>query len=111
MDGAEPMKWTIEFEHVPLRFSPVGAAAEAMLEMDGEELGCALATEPDRTEGLSERLAAAPPVAEDEYLRLTTRLEVLEIATEWLRAVLDDAFPGREKRYSEEDYDELFQPE
>ena len=33
MNSENPMKWTIEFEYVPLRFSPVGAAAEALVEV------------------------------------------------------------------------------
>ena len=108
MDSDDPMKWTIEFEYVPLRFSPVGAAAEALVEMDGRDLGCALATPASETEALIERLEAAPPVPEEEYFSLTTRLEVLQIAVDWLRARLDDDNPGRIKVYSKEDYDELF---
>ena len=108
IDSEDPMKWTIEFDYVPLRFSPVGAAAEALVELDGRDLGCDLTTMPSETEALIERLEAAPPVPEEEYFSLTTRLEVLQIAVDWLRARLDDDNPGRIKVYSKDDYDELF---
>ena len=107
MNSENPMKWTIEFEYVPLRFSPVGAAAEALVE-DGRDQGCSLCTGRDETEALIERLEAAPPVPEEEFFSLTTRLEVLQIAVDWLRARLDDENPGYLKRFSEDDYDELF---
>lgn len=108
MDSDNPMKWIIEFDYVPLRFSPVGAAAEAVVALDGRDLGCSLSTPPDETEALIERLEAAPPVPEEEFFNLTTRLEVLQIAVDWLRARIDDQCPGRLKLYSKDDYDELF---
>ena len=108
MSSDNPMKWAIEFEFVPLRFSPVGAAAEAIVEVDGRELGCGLRTDREQTDSLIERLEAAPPVPEEEFFTLTTRLEVLQIAVDWLRARLDDEHPGFLKRFSEDDYDEIF---
>ena len=108
MDSEDPMQWTIEFEYVPLRFSPVGAAAEALVELDGRDLGCAIRTTQDEMEALIERLEAAPPVPEEEFFTLATRLEVLQIAVDWLRARLDDENPGFLKRFSKDDYDEIF---
>lgn len=108
MDSEEPMKWTIEFDYVPLKFSPVGAASEALLEMDGRDFGCCLRTRSEETEALNQRLAAAPPVPEGDFFSLSTRLEVLEIAVDWLRARSDAQDSDRLRLYSKDDYDELF---
>jgi hypothetical protein len=109
MDSENPVEWTIEFDYVPLRFSPVGAAAEALVEQDVRDMGCRLATRLDETEALIERLEAAPPVPEEEFFSLTTRLEVLQIAVDWLRARMEDSNPSSsQKLFSKEDYDELF---
>jgi hypothetical protein len=107
--GDDPKEWIIEFIHVPLRFNPVGAAAEAVVEQYIDPWGCSLATAIDETEALTERLAAAPPIPEDEFFQLTTRLEVLQISSEWLRINLNAKRKGRLPVYSEEDYDTLFE--
>jgi hypothetical protein len=110
MDSADPMEWTIEFDYVPLTFNPVGAAAEALVEMDGRGGGCRLRTRSDETEALLERLEAAPPVLESDFFSLTTRLEVLQIAVDWLRGRVHNGArdSSRPKFYSKDDYDELF---
>ncbi len=107
-DSDDPKSWVIEFDHVPLRFSPIGAAAEALLEQYAEGWGAALATSQEETEALGERLSAAPPVPEDEFFALTTRLEVLQIAVEWLRAHIELQETPPPDYYSKEDYDDLF---
>ena len=107
IEDDDPKAWVIEFEHVPLRFNPVGAAAEALAEMDVEEWGCGLATARNMTEALRERLEAAPPVAEDDFFSLATRFEVLQIAVDWLRAQNSHKNAGP-KNISKEDYDRLF---
>lgn len=104
----DPKTWIIEFDHVPLRFSPIGAAAEAILDLSADGWGAGLATSAEETEALRERLDAAPPVPEDEFFSLTTRLEVLQIAVEWLRAHLSQADTPPPDFYSEADYDDLF---
>ena len=105
----DPKDWTIEFEHVPLRFNPVGAAAEALIERNIDDWGCDLATASDETEALTERLAAAPLVPEDEFFSLTTRLEVLQISVDWLRLFLCAKSTPPPSFYSKEDYDALFE--
>jgi hypothetical protein len=108
MDTNDPREWTIDFDNVPLRFSPIGAAAEALLEQHAEGWGASLSTATEETESLGQRLKAAPPVPEDEFFALTTRFEVLQIAVEWLRAhmALRDIPPP--EFYTEEDYDYIF---
>ncbi len=105
----DPKNWTIEFHHVPLRFNPVGTVAEALIEQPIRDWGCELATTRDETEALTERLEAAPPVPEDEFFSLTTRLEVLQISMDWLRAHLSTRSTAPPPFYSTEDYDTLFE--
>ncbi len=107
--SSEPQEWLLEFEHVPLRFNPVGAAAEALAAQNIESWNGAIATAPQEMEALDERLAAAPPVPDNEFFALTTRFEVLQIAEDWLRirkAALDP--PGPEF-YSVDDYNRIFE--
>ena len=106
--SGDPREWLIEFENVPLRFNPAGAAAEALAEENVDSWFGALATAPEETEALGERLAAAPPVPESEFFALTTRLEVLQIAEDWLRLRLAAQDPPGPEFYSPEDYDYIF---
>lgn len=107
IDSADPKSWMIEFAHVPLRFSPVGAAAEAIVENEIDEWGCNLETRRDETQALHERLAAAPPVTEAEFFTLSTRFEVVQIAVDYLRARISKRV-GTIQLLSSEDYDALF---
>lgn len=108
LDSNDPKLWTIEFDIVPLRFNPVGAAAEAFLDQHADEWGGSLITTRDQADSLEERLNAAPPVPEDEFFALTTRLEVLQIAVEWLRVRLSLGSLPAPDYYSASDYDEMF---
>jgi hypothetical protein len=89
-----------------LRFNPIGVAYDALYgeeEHDGPRsmLRCA----PEDREFLERRLATLPPVPADQYHLLTTRFEVIEVASEALRARLDEqGYEGSE--FTEEDYAE-----
>jgi hypothetical protein len=85
-ESEDPIGWLIKFDHVPLWLNPAGAAAEALMEQSIESWKGGVTTSPEETEALKERLAAAPPVAEDEFFCVATRFEVLQIAHEWLQA-------------------------
>jgi hypothetical protein len=84
--------------------NPVGIAYDALhgtSEHDGPRsiLRCA----PEDREYLERRLATLPPVPEDQYFLFTTRLEVLEVANEALRARLEEqGYGGGE--LGEQDY-------
>jgi hypothetical protein len=105
----DPATWFMEFELVPLRFNPVGAAGEALLGDTLPDMNGAIMTEPVQMEALFERFAAAPPVPEDEFYSLTTRFEVLQIAQEYLhmRQMTVESGP-KHPFFSEEDYDRIF---
>ncbi len=104
----EPEDWLLEFEHVPLRFNPIGAAAEALAGQNVDTWNGAIATAPEEAEALSERLAAAPPIPEDQFFMLTTRFEVLQIAESWLslRQMKDNQ--SEPLFFSRDDYDRIF---
>jgi hypothetical protein len=103
-----PQDWLLEFENVPLRLNPVGAAAEAFAGNDVIAWRGELATSADETELLAERLAAAPPVPENEFFNLAPRYAVLQIAEDWLRGRLALQDPPGPEFYSTSDYDRLF---
>ncbi len=107
MDSENPITWTVEFDYVPLKFNPIGAAAEALVEKDAGDMGCRLTTSGDETDALIERLDAAPPVSEYEFFSLTTKLEVLQIAVDWLRARINASDLKQDRLLSKEDYDEM----
>jgi hypothetical protein len=84
--------------------NPIGIAFDAVYRSSEHEgprsiLRCA----PEDREYLERRLATVPPVPEDQYYLLTTRLEVLEVANEALHARLEEQGYG-ETELGEEDY-------
>jgi hypothetical protein len=87
-----------------LRWNPIGVGYDALHGQEPHDgprsmLRCA----PEDREFLERRLAALPPVPPDQYHLFTTRFEVIEVATEALRARLDEqGYEGSE--FSEEDY-------
>lgn len=109
LPGDEAKDWTMEFEEVLLRFNPIGAAAEAFACETIAAWGGSIATAPEDTELLTERLAASPPVLESDFFALTTRWEVLEIAEDWLKSRYADDNNRQPQKYSQLDYDHIFQ--
>lgn len=111
LKSENPRDWLLEFDHVPLRFNPAGAAAEAIAEELIEIWSGSIATSPEEMQALGERLAAAPPVSENEFFALTTRFEVLQIAQEWLRARQEANDETPPPFLSPDDYDQIFEDE
>jgi hypothetical protein len=84
--------------------NPVGIAYDALygsVEHDGPR-SLPRASPEDRPY-LERRLATLPPVPEEQYFLLTTRLEVLEVANEALHARLEEQGYG-ESELTEQDY-------
>ncbi|MDD5306255.1 MAG: hypothetical protein PHU25_02930 [Deltaproteobacteria bacterium] len=109
MDGEDPAEWALEFDEIFLRFNPLGAAAEALVEKPVETWGGSLATSPEETPLLAERLSLAPPLPENEFYALTSRFDVLQIAEDWLRCRQAGAC-GEPVFFGPEDYDLVFLP-
>jgi hypothetical protein len=105
----DPRTWLLEFENIPLRFNPVGAAADAWAEQNIDSWAGAVSTAPEEEEALGERLAAAPPVPENEFFALTTRFEAIQIAEDWLRSRQAAKNPQPPEFYTHEDYDRIFE--
>jgi len=78
-------KWALEFEEVFLRLNPAGVAAEAFNGEPFEGWSGAIVTAPELAAVLHERLAAAPPVPEDEFYTFAARHEALQIAEDYLK--------------------------
>jgi hypothetical protein len=85
--SADMHEWQLYGRSVLLAISPIGVAYDA-LHGSGEHDGpsSSLCLTPEERELVDRRLASLPPVPEEEYYLLSTRLEVVEIAVEALRA-------------------------
>jgi hypothetical protein len=101
LEGADPAGWRIELEPVYLSFSPVLLIADAILRQEeGAQLeglspahpgieesgGERLELEDVDREAVATRLAELPAVSEQEFYAPSTRLEVIDIAVEAIRA-------------------------
>ncbi len=86
LDGDDPGAWRIELEPVYLSFSPVQLVADALLRGSDLEASERLELEDEDREAVAARLSELPPVDEDEFYAPSTRLEVIDIAVEAIRA-------------------------
>jgi hypothetical protein len=81
-----PSEWRIEFEPVYLAFQPVQIVLDSLFResLDGNHERYEL--EDTAEADVRARLSVLSPVSDDEFFSLTTRLDVLEITVEALRA-------------------------
>jgi hypothetical protein len=87
LDGEDPGAWRIELEPVYLSVSPVQLMADALYrEGDDPDASERLELEDDDRHAVAARLAELPQVGEDEFYAPSTRLEVIDIAVEAIRA-------------------------
>jgi hypothetical protein len=102
--------WAICSSIVFMWFNPIGIAYDALYsgtEHDGPR--SMLRVAPEDHDFLAQRLAALPPLPEDEYFSFSTRFEVIEVAVEALHAkMLDGGYEGTE--FSVEDYEQGSRP-
>ncbi len=80
----DPAEWRVELEPVPLRFWPVGMAAEALRSDEVEGYDASFASSPALMGDLLEALSRVPEVQPEYYYSLTGRLETLTHAVEIL---------------------------
>jgi len=112
MDGDDPTYWQIQFESVYLAFSPVALVYDGLLRAapvsvdegaEGAELS-ELELEDDDRAAVAARLSELPAVSASEFYAPTTRLEVIDIVVEAIRArKLADA--ELEARLTADDYE------
>ena len=97
--------WAVCSRVVFLWFNPIGIAFDGLFagtEHEGPRSMLRVAAEDQ--DFVHARLAAVPPLPEDQYFLLSTRFEVIEIAIEVLRARMNEGGYG-ETSFSEEDYE------
>jgi hypothetical protein len=89
----DPAEWRIEFEDLYLSLSPVQLVADALLRTDddssleeGAQMYAGLELLEEDQEAARDRLADLPEVPIAEYYAPTTRLEVIDIVAEAIRA-------------------------
>lgn len=88
MSGDDPSAWQIELEQVYLAFNPVQIVADGLLrggDEEADDIARFELEEADR-EALAARLAELPNVSDAEFYSLSTRLEVIDIAVDAIRA-------------------------
>lgn len=97
--------WSVCSRAVFLWFNPIGSAYDAVYgstEHDGPRSMLRVSAEDQ--EFLSLRLAALPPVPEEEFFSFSTRFEVLEVSIEALHArLIESGYEGTE--FGPEDYE------
>jgi len=125
LDGDDPLEWRVELRDVFLSFAPMQLVAAALTRPErsgfeaadddglaggpaaaGGEHGApdpGLQIAPEDRGAVTRRLDDLPPVPDDEYYALSTRLEVIDIAVDAICANLL-AEPERRCSYRPEDY-------
>jgi hypothetical protein len=90
LPNADVHTWRINQRQVLLSFNPVGTVAEAMSGSDQSDgpTGALRLARLDQAE-IARRLADIPPLPEDQYFLLSTRLEVIDTVVEHLRVHMD----------------------
>jgi hypothetical protein len=83
--------WRLWFENVYLAFNPIGMAREALLVADADGWNAHLQLDPAEREEIDARLQVIGDVDEEEYYLPTTRLEIVTLVVETLRARAEQA--------------------
>jgi hypothetical protein len=101
----DPSTWEVRLAPVFLSFHPIGVAYDSLTH--GDQYGPTeyLRIEDEDREAIEARLAELPPATEDEFYLLSTRLEVLEIAVDAIKARMMSSGLG-EVSFSDEDYED-----
>jgi hypothetical protein len=85
LDSDDPLEWRIEFTEIDITVYPVAIAREALTDDSGLQQPVIELNEQDR-DLLAQRLDALPPVVQEQYVAPSTRIEVIDIAVDALRA-------------------------
>lgn len=100
----DPNDWEIQARAVFLSFHPLALVQDAVLHAEGEDAIGLFEVEDDDRDRLAARLAELPPVDEDEYFSLSTRLEVIDIAVDAIKARMMESGLG-DVEFGPSDYD------
>ena len=102
VDG-EYDSWRLYFTNVYLAFNPLGMGREAILMTEAAGWNAHLTLDPSEREEIEQRLAAMPEVDEEEYFLPSTRLDVVNVVVENLRARAEAAGTG-DVEFTKDDY-------
>jgi hypothetical protein len=100
----DPTLWELRFEPVYLSFSPVGVAYDAITHGDEAGASAQLQLDDEDREAVEARLAELPAASDEEFFSLSTRLEVLEIAVDAIKARMMSSGLG-EVQFTDHDYE------
>jgi hypothetical protein len=104
LGSEDPSSWELRFEPVYLAFNPFGVAYDAITHGDEEGATAHLQLDDEDREAVEARLAELPPATDDEFFALSTRLEVLDIAVDAIKARMMSSGLG-EVSFTSDDYD------
>jgi hypothetical protein len=100
----DPSLWELRFEPVYLALNPVAVVYDAITLGDDEGPTARLELDDEDRDAVEARLSQLPPVTDEEFSSLSTRLEVLEIAVEAIKARMMSSGLG-EVGFSSIDYE------
>lgn len=101
----DPSRWELRLESVYVAFNPVAVAYDAITYGDDDGPTAHFQLDDEDREALERRLAELPSARDEEFFSFTTRLEVLEIAVDAIKARMMSSGLG-EVAFSNEDYEE-----
>jgi hypothetical protein len=104
MDSDDPATWEVRFESVYLSINPMSVVYDAIAHGDDEGPIAHLELEDEDREAVAARLEELPLASDDEFFSLTTRLEVLEIAVDIVKARMMHSGLG-EVVFASDDYE------
>jgi hypothetical protein len=96
--------WELRLEPVYLSFNPVAVAYDAITHGDEGGPTAHFQLDDEDREAVEARLAELPAASDDEFFSFSTRLEVLEIAVEAIKARMMASGLG-EVSFADEDYE------
>jgi hypothetical protein len=100
----DPASWELRFESIYLAINPLAVVYDAIVHGDEEGPIAYLELEDEDREAVATRLGELPPANDEEFFSLATRLEVLEIAVDVVKARMLAAGLG-EVAFSGADYE------
>jgi hypothetical protein len=100
----DPGTWEVRFESVYLSVNPMAVVYDAIAHGDEEGPIAYLELEDEDREAVAARLQELPLATDDEFFSLATRLEVLEIAVDVIKARMMQSGLG-EVVFAREDYE------
>jgi hypothetical protein len=101
----DPSTWELRLEPVYLSFSPIGVAYDAITHGDEAGPTAHFQLEDEDREAVEARLAELPAASDDEFFSFSTRLEVLEIAVDAIKARMMSSGLG-DVAFEDDDYQE-----